>query len=258
VSTAGDRSTRWTNVPGAANVAAMRIADLNWMQVEELLGREDRAVLPVGSTEQHAYLSLATDGVLAERVAVEAAEPLGVPVFPVLNYGITPDFMGFPGTVTLSRQTFVAAVIEILDAIATHGFRRILVVNGHGGNAPAAADVRSWASRRKVNGKPLRLEWHNWWAAPKFRASVQSIDPNASHASWMENFPWTRVEGASAPGAAKPMIDFAHYKTLDPSGVRTYLADGCFGGRYARPDEDVLAVWQAGIAETRELIEGMR
>lgn len=60
----------------------MRIADMNWMQVEEHLAHEDRAVLPLGSVEQHAFLSLATDAILAERVAVEAAEPLGVPVFP--------------------------------------------------------------------------------------------------------------------------------------------------------------------------------
>jgi Creatinine amidohydrolase len=50
----------------------------------------DRIVLPLGSTEQHAYLSLATDSILAERVAVEAAEPTGVPVPPVLAYSLTP------------------------------------------------------------------------------------------------------------------------------------------------------------------------
>jgi creatinine amidohydrolase len=55
----------------------VRIHDLNWMQLEEYLGRDDRIVLPLGSTEQHAYLSLGTDNVLAERLAVDAAEPLG-------------------------------------------------------------------------------------------------------------------------------------------------------------------------------------
>ena len=51
----------------------MKIAALNWMQVERYLERDDRAVVPLGSTEQHAYLSLATDSILAERVAAEAA-----------------------------------------------------------------------------------------------------------------------------------------------------------------------------------------
>lgn len=63
----------------------MRISDMHWQQVEAYLGQDDRAVLPLGSTEQHAYLSLSTDSILAERVAVEAAEPLGVPVFCILS-----------------------------------------------------------------------------------------------------------------------------------------------------------------------------
>ena len=49
----------------------MRIAGMNWMQVEEFLRHDDRAVLALGSTEQHAYLSLATDAILAERLATE-------------------------------------------------------------------------------------------------------------------------------------------------------------------------------------------
>ena len=76
------------------------------MQLADQAARDDRAVLPVGSTEQHAYLSLCTDSTLAERVASEAAEPLGLPVFPVLPYGVTPSFMAYPGTVTLSTAAF--------------------------------------------------------------------------------------------------------------------------------------------------------
>ena len=76
----------------------MRVAELNWMQLEAYLERDDRIVLPLGSTEQHAYLSLETDSILAERVAVEAAEPLGVPVLPVLAYGVTPAFAAYPGS----------------------------------------------------------------------------------------------------------------------------------------------------------------
>ena len=116
----------------------MRISEMNWMMVEEYLGRDDRAVLPLGCTEQHAYLSLSTDSILAERLAVEAAEPLGVPVFPVLAYGITPYFRAFPGTITLRVETYMSMVRDILDAMAEHGFKRILIVNGHGGNTPVA------------------------------------------------------------------------------------------------------------------------
>src|SRR5437762_6547129 len=100
----------------------MRIADLSWMQLEEHLRRDDRIVFPIGSVEQHAYLSLATDAILAERVAVDAAEPLGVPVLPALAYGITPTFRAYPGTVSLRVETFLAAVRDVLDALAGSGF----------------------------------------------------------------------------------------------------------------------------------------
>src|SRR3954451_8403491 len=112
----------------------MRISDMNWMMVEAYLQRDDRCVLPLGSTEQHAHLSLSTDSILAERLATEAAEPFGVPVFPVLAYGITPYFQAFPGTITVRVETYLSILRDILDALAGQGFKRILIVNGHGGN----------------------------------------------------------------------------------------------------------------------------
>ena len=95
---------------------------------------------PLGSTEQHAGLSLATDAILAERVAAEAAEPLGIPVFPALPYGLTPYFTAFPGTVTLRVATYAAVLRDVLDSLKQAGFRRVLIVNGHGGNQPAGGD----------------------------------------------------------------------------------------------------------------------
>ncbi|MDQ3398273.1 MAG: creatininase family protein, partial [Deinococcota bacterium] len=83
----------------------MRLVELNWQQVEAYLQRDDRAAVPLGSTEQHAGLSLGVDSILAERVALEAAEPLGVPVFPALPYGVAPYFAAYPGTVTLRLST---------------------------------------------------------------------------------------------------------------------------------------------------------
>src|SRR6516162_3481755 len=107
----------------------MRITDMNWMMVEEYLKRDDRAVVPLGSTEQHAYLSLSVDAILSERVATEAAEPVGVPVFPVLAYGITPYFRAFPGTVSLNLVTYASLIRDILDSLYGSGFRRILLCN---------------------------------------------------------------------------------------------------------------------------------
>src|SRR3712207_7206598 len=99
------------------------------MQLEAYLERDDRIVLPLASTEQHAYLSLATDCILAERVAVEAAEPLGVPVLPVLAYGVTPGFAAWPGSPSLRADTFLTVVRELLESLRGQGFRRIMLVD---------------------------------------------------------------------------------------------------------------------------------
>ena len=230
----------------------MRVGDLNWKQIDKILESEDRAVLPLGSTEQHAYLSLSTDSILAERVATEAAEPLGVPVFPALSYGVTPYFTGYPGTVSLRVDTYLRIVGDIMDNLQRMGFRRILLVNGHGGNAPAAPFAVEWASRNAGT----RVKFHNWWNAPRTLAKLQEIDPVGSHASWAENFPWTRLADATAPDTAAPAIDRARMSVLSPAEVKTYLGDGNLGGLHQRSDEDVMALWAVGVCETRAQLEG--
>lgn len=230
----------------------MRIADMNWMQVAEHLARDDRAVLPLGSTEQHAYLSNAVDSILSESVARAAAEPFGIPVFPALAYGVTPYFAAYPGTVSLRLETYLAVVRDILDSLARTGFRRILVVNGHGGNSPAQTLAMEWMG----DNPACRVRFHNWWSAPRTMAKVREIDPVASHASWMENFSITRLPGVAMPAEQKPMIDIERMRSLPPERAREVLGDGNFGGFYQRPDTDMDAVWEVAVAETRALLEG--
>jgi creatinine amidohydrolase len=230
--------------------SGMRISEMNWMMVEEYLRSDDRAVLPLGCTEQHAYLSLSTDSILAERLAVEAAEPLGIPVFPVLAYGITPYFRAFPGTITVRVKTYMSVVGDILDAIAEHRFKRILIVNGHGGNTPVQGFVGEWIA----DHRGVRVKFHNWWNAPKVWAQIQAIDPIASHASWMENFPWTRLAKVEVPSRQKAMSDAEKLRRLDPKSVRQYLKDGNYGGLYQREDEEMMKIWQTGVEETRALL----
>lgn len=228
----------------------MKIRDMNWMQVEEYLKKDNRAVLPIGSTEQHAQLSLCVDHILSERVALEAAEPLEVPVFPGVPYGITPYFMAYPGTVSLTADTYARLIRDILDSLAAHGFRRIVLVNGHGGNAPVQTLIDEWLGTHA--GVTVKL--HNWWKAPATWKKVMEIDRVASHASWMENFPFTRLDDVHCPDTQKPMLDVARIRELSPVEARRYLGDGNFGGRYQRSDQDMLAVWRTGVEETRKVI----
>jgi creatinine amidohydrolase len=112
-----------------------------------------------------------------------------------LHYGITPYFRAYPGTVSLRVETYLRVVRDVLDSLAEQGFGRILIVNGHGGNVPAQALAGEWMA----DHPQVTVKFHNWWNAPRTWAKVLEIDPVASHASWMENFPWTRLPGVIAP-----------------------------------------------------------
>ncbi|NRG16280.1 creatininase family protein [Rhizobiales bacterium] len=232
----------------------MRISDMNWMDVEKRVAEDDRCILPIGSTEQHAQLSLSVDSILAERVSLEAAEPLDIPVFPVMPYGLAPYFAAYPGTVTLRVETLVSVIRDVVASLERSGFRRILVVNGHGGNQPAGAV----ANEMMLDYPHVSIKFHNWWNAPKVWAKVQAVDPSGSHANWMENYPWTRLAHAPAPRpeAPKPAPDMVALKAAAPEIARDILGDGAFGGDYQKADEIMLEIWKTGVEEVRNALEG--
>jgi creatinine amidohydrolase len=225
---------------------------MNWMQVESYLRGDDRCILPIGSTEQHAQLSLCVDAILAERVSVEAAEPMGVPVYPVMPFGLAPYFLAFPGTISLSVETLLAVVRDAVSSVHRSGFRRILIVNGHGGNAPVGA----LAQELMAVFPDMSIKFHNWWNAPRTWAKVQATDPSGSHANWMENFPWTRLGNVAAPSEEKAPPDRDLMRASSPEAARAILGDGSFGGAYQKPDDVMLAIWAVGIEEVREALEG--
>jgi creatinine amidohydrolase len=219
-----------------------RVRDLNWMQLEAYLSGDDRIVLPVGSTEQHAYLSLETDNILAERASVEAAEPLGVPVLPALPYGVT-GFTAYPGSPTLLEATLAAVLSDVVDSLLGQGFARILVVNGHGGNTAAG---REWTRRQQA------VIWHELWEGRPDELAA-AIDPDYDHASWSENFPWTRLPGVVIPTERKPPVEWP--EEGNPVAWREALGDGSFGGLYQRSPDDEGRLWEAAVQEIRLRLE---
>ena len=231
----------------------MRLWDTNWQQIENYLRTDDRVVLPIGSTEQHGYLSLGTDAILAERVAVEAAEPLGVPVLPVLPVGMAPYFSAFPGSLTLRMSTYVAVIRDLLDTLAGQGFRRIAIVNGHGGNDPVLGQVREWVAQPRAHR--VQVVFTSWYAAPKVAALAASYEADPTHGGWFENFPWTRLAGVEMPEERKPTISRDVVAQATPADIRELTQDGSFGGSYALSDDVMTAIWEAGVAEVRDLIE---
>jgi creatinine amidohydrolase len=239
-------------VAAAGGVKIVRVFDANWMQIEEYLRHDDRIVVPTGSTEQHGYLSLGTDALCAERVAVEAAEPLGVPVLPVLPFGMAPYFTAYPGSMSLRLSTYIEVLRDLLDCLELQGFHRIAVINGHGGNAPVAGMIREWLC--KPRDVEMQVLFHSWYNGPKTVIAANEFHVDQMHGSWVENFPWTRLDGVVMP-EPKDVVPRELLMNLGPLAIRELAPDGSMGGAYEASDAAMDAVWSAGVSEVRELID---
>lgn len=117
--------------------SALMLADLTWTEVRELAGSVTVVLLPVGSCEQHGHgMALATDIRLATEVCRHVSTRLSprVLVAPPMPWGLSDHHLGFPGTISLHPETFYAVIRDVVVSLLGHGFRRFLIVNGHGGN----------------------------------------------------------------------------------------------------------------------------
>jgi creatinine amidohydrolase len=117
----------------------MRWEDLTAPELDVLDRDRTVVVLPIGSVEQHGrHMPVGTDTMLAHGVALAAADRFGdgwTLVLPPPWYGFSSHHMRFPGTVTLAAETLMRLVDDIVRSVVAHEFQRIVVVNGHGGNA---------------------------------------------------------------------------------------------------------------------------
>jgi creatinine amidohydrolase len=120
----------------------MHLADVAWTDVRD--ADTDLALLPVGSTEQHGpHAPLGTDCVTAAAVAEAGAAAHDDPVVvaPTIPVGVAAEHRRFDGTLWVSPDTFRAYVRETVESLFAHGFDRVVVVNGHGGNVDALREV---------------------------------------------------------------------------------------------------------------------
>ena len=112
-----------------------RLYKLTRPEIEEYLKKNDTVLVPIGSTEQHGkHMAVDTDAFTAQEISNRVAEKTGVLVAPVISYGYSPHHMNFAGTVTLTSQTLVNVIKEVCGSLIHHGFKKIVMMNGHGGN----------------------------------------------------------------------------------------------------------------------------
>lgn len=226
----------------------MRLEDLNWMDVEKYLQQDDRLILVLGSTEQHAYLSLLTDVKIPLALADTASQATGVLVAPPLNFGVSPYFLAYPGTLSLRAATLCSAMEDIVRSAYGHGFKHILVLNGHGGNSPA----RSHLQELNNTLPDLRLHWYDWWLSSSVEAVAIKHKLKPSHANWLEAFPFTIV--SEMPDGIKnpPIVPSA---IMDARTARSVYGDGSFGGAYLAPEDVMHEMFAACLQDVLQLLK---
>jgi creatinine amidohydrolase len=145
----------------------MRLRTVYWQKLrrpEIAAARDEGAVvlLPIGSTEQHgAHLAIDMDILTATAVCARAAEQVSefpVLVAPPVWSGYSPHHMENPGTITLRFSTFAAMLTDVVDSILQHGFRHVILINGHGGNI---GHVTALATKLSTSGRPVAVT--SWW-----------------------------------------------------------------------------------------------
>jgi creatinine amidohydrolase len=134
-----------------------RLADLSWVDVKDGLKETDIVVVPIGAIEQHGpHLPLGTDSYNIEAVAEKAARLERVFVAPTLVYGVSDNHIAFSGTVTLRPRTLIDLILDVAGSLYEHGFRRILLLNGHSGN-DSAIGVAAQELRTALRGAVIAI-----------------------------------------------------------------------------------------------------
>jgi len=164
--------------------------EMKWPEIREV-AKEDRVVIiPVATIEDHGlHLPIITDVLITATICRKAAEriPNEVILVPPQYYGYSPHHMDFPGPITIEEPTFIAYMRDISKSLVHHGFRRILLVNGHGSNAPWLETV---ARLTIVDYPHVLCAMLNWWDIPEVHEAVKaqrtSERGGTSHAGELE------------------------------------------------------------------------
>ncbi len=161
----------------------MLLENMSYIEVEAYLLEKDIILIPIGSVEQHSpYGLIGTDFITAEAIAREVGKRLDIIVAPTLTYGMSQHHMAFPGSATFSPETMVNVIKEIAKSFLDHGFRRIIFINGHGGNINP---VKTAFDQLKYEGNKGLYEIISWFLLPEVQDVEQGLfgDKNGHHAT---------------------------------------------------------------------------
>jgi creatinine amidohydrolase len=225
----------------------MRLEELNWLDVQGYLENDDRLIFIIGACEQHAYLSLLTDVKIPQALADTASQRSNVLVAPPLNFGCSPYFLKYPGTLSLRASTMLDVLEDLIRSAYGQGFRRMLFLNGHGGNDLGRSRLYELANQLPL----LKLRWYSWWLSNSVSQVAKKYELKPAHANWLEAFPFTRV--GDNPEGEKPPPVIPGLVSADVA--REVYGDGSFGGVYEVGSEIMAEVFDAALNDVVQLLK---
>ena len=136
-----------------------RINNMTWERFRELVPSQiDLVLVPVGTIEAHGAIPLGTDTMIPEAMALTLADRLEALIAPAVAYGVTNTLLPYPGSTTVSPKTFRRYLFEATAGLVDAGFRRVVLLNGHGGQSSEVGEVvtKLWNEKRAY---AAALEW---------------------------------------------------------------------------------------------------
>lgn len=210
----------------------MRWEELTSPEIEALDRETTVLVLPIGSVEQHGnHMPVGTDTMLAQAVSLAAAEKAGnTVVLPPPWYGFSAHHMRFAGSVTLRAETLIALCDDIVGSLVTHGFRRILVVNGHGGNGGVIDVLASTLGHRHYGKARIATLTYFTLAREAIAALRKSRPGGMGHACEFETSMVQRLR--------PELVKIERAKATYPDPGSRYLTTDLIGAQAARVYHD--------------------
>jgi creatinine amidohydrolase len=225
----------------------MRFEELNWFDIEKYLQVDDRLILVIGACEQHGYLSQSTDVLIPQALADAASQQTGVLVAPSVNFGSSPYFLDYPGTLSLRLTTLMDLIEDILRSAYGQGFKRILLLNGHGGND----GIRSRIYEVVNEFADLKVAWYAWWQSNSVQAVAERRELRPAHANWLEAFPFTIVADLPAGKKIPPHVT----GMLSAKDTRRVYEDGVFGGAYKSDSTIMEEIFSSALEDIMQLLK---
>lgn len=256
-----------------------RYERLTWPEINGAVEQQKVVVLPVGSVEQHGHhLPLDVDVRLASSVCLEAGRrsPQDMLVMPPINYGYCHHVMDFPGTINVQPTTFINLLLDVTRSVAYHGFKRIILVNGHGSNHPLVEQA----------GRQTNLQTDalcctlSWWqlVADYWNKEVRESGPGGcAHACELETSMYLHVDGAGVrrdrirgalPDFVTEIPDGDQWQWVDltlgagPAAIinwtSSYSESGSFGAPELATEEKGRLVFEHAVRRLIELVQWLR